>query len=185
MKNILYILLLVVTLFGCKKSKTEEPKEEPIKEYLSVKIDGVLWESQPNTKFASAYSVKYNAAKKQLSMLAENVRSGAVSYIQLSLRADEVLKVGSYPSVAADFIGITYTSENQRIMFSVDLSAKDREENTTQITKIDKTNPNAYIIEGTFSAKIYSLGVIPIVSANLTEGKFRVVYHIDSTNPAF
>ncbi|MNL45630.1 hypothetical protein D3C87_1682910 [compost metagenome] len=111
--------------------------------------------------------------------------------MDLSFHSPDKIMPGNYPSTKNDngiLSGIFYYPEaksSDREMASI-TSDVPVQENTVQVTKVDKSDKTAYIIEGTFSPVLYaSYETNPNRSSKLTEGKFRVIYHPDAINPAF
>ncbi len=190
MKLLFTTILLTIVFISCKKEDGAIKEEENIEEYFSVKIDNVLWEAEADTKYGNPYNIRYNAAKNLLSIQGENKQGLGTSFMRLAIQInnDGILTPGNYASIlgaGSDLIGVCCDNKNASLLYSIDISVpvpKEREENTIQITRIDRSNPKAYIIEGTFASKVFAL-TLPATS-NLTDGKFRVVYRPDANNPA-
>jgi hypothetical protein len=156
-------------------------------EHFSVKIDGKLWQAFPSKEFKQ-YNLSYKELGHQFSIFAE-AKDG--SRMDLSFHAKDGLKVGNYPSTRND------NGMLSGVFFYPEAKSSDREtasttmdnpvqENTVQVTKIDKSNKDIYIIEGTFSPTMYAVyETNPVKTSKLTEGKFRVFYRPDSMHPAF
>lgn len=169
-----------------EKSSTSVIKES-VEEYFSVKIDGKLWQAFPSKEF-KAYNLSYKELGHQFSIFAE-AEDG--SRIDLSFHAKDQLAIGNYSSTRNDngmLSGVFYYPEAKSSDKETASTTMDHpvQENTVQITKIDKSNKTAYVIEGTFSPTMYAVyETNPVQTSKLTEGKFRVIYHPDSMNPAF
>jgi len=161
--------------------------KESSEEYFSVKIDGKLWQAFPSKEFKE-YNLSYKELGHQFSIFAE-AEDG--SRMDLSFHDKDNLKVGNYPSTRNDdgmLSGVFYYPEAKSSDKETASTTMDNpvQENTVQITKIDKSDKSAYIIEGTFSPIMYAIyDTNPQKTSKLTEGKFRVIYHVDSMHPAF
>lgn len=180
-KNLIRLLLscYIFLIFSCSNSKVDQ--------FFEVKIDGVLWQAYPN-KQSGSYNLKYKPFSHQLSILAIAKDS---SRIEISFHDPDQLQVGNYPSVKNDNgiqSGIFYFPKNKKSskqMASVTYEFP-IQENTINISKIDKSNPEYYIIEGTFSCILYALYADKLKQRiPLTSGRFKVLYYLDSDNPAF
>lgn len=179
---------LALLLFSaCNSGKKTEEKASATAEYFSVKIDGKLWQAFPSKEF-KAYNLSYKELGHQFSIFAE-AEDG--SRMDLSFHAHDQLAVGNYPSTRNDngmLSGVFYypeakSSDKETASTTIDHPVQ---ENTVQITKIDKSDKSAYIIEGNFSPIMYAVyETNPIQTSKLTEGKFRVIYRPDSMNPSF
>ena len=158
-----------------------------VDQFFEAKIDSVLWEAKPHTEF-ERYNLKYKPLSHQLSIFAIAKDS---SWVEISFHAPNQLQVGNYPSVKNDNgiqSGIFYfpkdkKSTNQMASITYENPIQ---ENTINISKIDKSNPAYYVIEGTFSCTLYALYADnPKQKSRLTSGRFKVLYHLDSDNLAF
>lgn len=173
---------VILLLLSCH---TEDlPKTE---EYFFAKIDNKPWHSVP-LQLSKKYNVSYKALSHQISILAE-AKDG--SRMEVSFHDAGTLKMGNYPSTINDEgiqSGIFYAPKHgdlgkEMLSATYDVPVQ---ENTVHLTKLDKTNKNAYVIEGTFSSILYALHKSnPKRTMNLTEGKFRVIYYPDAHNPEF
>ncbi len=163
------------------------PKTAPSIVYFSAKLDHQVWEAIPLSG-KKAFNVNYKALSHQLSILATG-KDG--SKIEISFHDIEALKVGSYPSTLHDNgvqSGIFYSPrpKNQGLEMASVSYDQPVQENTVCITQLDKSDPEAYVIEGTFSAKLYALSIKNQQrSIDLTHGKFRVIYYPDAYHPSF
>lgn len=189
--NTSLVVFLIASLFSCTSDSSNKKKEEVesqnTDEYFSVKINGKLWQAFPSKEFKE-YNLSYKELDKQFSIFAE-AEDG--SRMDLSFHSKQGIKVGNYPSTKNDNgtqSGIFYYPEaksSDKELASTTFDAP-VQENTVQITKLDKSNKDAYIIEGTFSPTMYALyETNPERSTKFTEGKFRVIYHPSSMDPAF
>ncbi len=189
----LLILPLIALIISCSSNsgtKHADKKDQSSKnteEYFSVKIDDILWQAFPSKEFKS-YNVSYKELGHQFSIFAE-AEDG--SRMDLSFHSATELKPGNYPSTRNDngmLSGVFYYPEaksSDREMASTTFE-NPVQENTVQLISIDKSNPKAYLIEGTFSPIMYAIyDTNPKKTSKLTEGKFRVIYHVDSMHPAF
>lgn len=183
----LSITLLFVSCNSDTKSDNSTSKGKEADEYFSVKIKGKLWEAFPSKEFKE-YNVSYKELGHQFSIFAE-AEDG--SRVDLSFHSSKDLTVGQYPSTRNDngmLSGVFYYPEaksSDKELAST-TSEVPIQENTVQIIKIDKSNKDAYIIEGTFSPLMYAVyETNPEKSTKFTEGKFRVIYRPNSMNPAF
>jgi hypothetical protein len=184
MKKIILIALTITTaLSSCNKGKEDQNSND---EFFSVKIDGVLWEAFPDKEFKE-YNLSHSAVDGQFSIFAV---ANDGSTIDLSFHSIDKTGVGSYPATENDkgtHSGVFYNPEaggksSDRYM-SATTPEVEKQENVVQITKIDKSDPKAYVIEGTFSPTLYAAyPTNPKRTAKLTEGKFRVIYHAGGTN---
>ncbi|KQC00152.1 GW dipeptide domain-containing protein [Pedobacter sp. Hv1] len=179
---ILSFAFLLLLLGSCQTEKAIESNE-----YFLAKIDDQLWQSVPAQTFKK-YNVSYKALSHQLSILAE-AKDG--TRIEISFHDVGALKVGNYPSTINDEgvqSGIFYAPERKtggKEMSSVTYDIP-VQENTVQLTKLDKTDRKAYVIEGNFSSTLYALHQSnPKRTSVLTGGKFRVIYYPDLYNPEF
>jgi len=185
----LAILLVAACNSGTadKEKVTANTTEVNAEEYFSVKIDGKLWQAFPSKEF-NTYNLSYKELGHQFSIFAE-AEDG--SRMDLSFHAHEQLVVGNYPSTRNDngmLSGVFYYPEAKSSDKETASTTMDHpvQENTVQITKIDKSNKSAYIIEGIFSPTMFAVyETNPVQTSKLTEGKFRVIYRPDSMNPAF
>jgi len=189
-----YFLLSVVlslgscgTNSGTNKQEDKANVKKDTDQYFSVKIDGVLWEAFPSKAYKT-YNLSYKTLSRQFSIFAEAPDG---SRMDLSFHTIDKIVPGNYPSTNNDngiLSGIFYYPEaksSDREMASVN-SDVPVQENAVQITKVDKSDKTAYVIEGTFSPVLYaSYETNPNRTSKLTAGKFRVIYHPDSINPAF
>jgi hypothetical protein len=177
--------LRVFLLFLLSSCQSEEPVQLP--EYFSAVIDGQAWQAMPFQNIKK-YNVSYKVLSNQISIVAE-AKNGA--RMEVSFHHAGALKNGNYPSTISDEgiqSGIFYApkekndgAEMSSVTYDVPV-----QENTVQITKLDKTDPKAYIIEGTFSSILYALHQKnPKRTSHLTSGKFRVIYYPDAYNPTF
>jgi DNA uptake protein ComE-like DNA-binding protein len=192
LKHLLNVLL-VGSVMACNSTTNNEDKSAAVAtsvkadEYFSVKIDGQLWEAFPSKEF-KAYNLSYKEIGHQFSIFAE-AEDG--SRMDLSFHSHDQLRVGVYPSTRNDngiLSGVFYYPEAKSSDKETASTTMEHpiQENTVQITKIDRSNKTAYIIEGTFSPMMYAIyETNPVRSSKLTEGKFRVIYRPDSMNPAF
>lgn len=190
LKKTLHIKIfgLALLLFSaCNSGTKTEEKASTTAEYFSVKIDGKLWQAFPSKEF-KAYNLSYKELGHQFSIFAE-AEDG--SRMDLSFHAHDQLAVGNYPSTRNDngmLSGVFYYPEAKSSDKETASTTMDHpvQENTVQITKIDKSDKSAYIIEGNFSPTMYAVyETNPIQTSKLTEGKFRVIYRPDSMNPSF
>ncbi|MBC6109520.1 hypothetical protein ACFOG5_22340 [Pedobacter fastidiosus] len=185
------IIFLLATMFSCNsessKKKTDEVKSQNADEYFSVEINGKLWQAFPSKEFKE-YNLSYKELDKQFSIFAE-AEDG--SRMDLSFHSKKGIAVGSYPSTKNDNgtqSGIFYfpeakSSDKELASTTFDVPVQ---ENAVQITKVDKSNKDAYVIEGTFSPIMYALyETNPERSTKFTGGKFRVIYRPSSMDPAF
>ncbi|WP_316787278.1 hypothetical protein [Pedobacter frigiditerrae] len=190
--------ILVVLLFGfmlinaCnsstdKKKTSSNSAEQTAEEYFSVKIDGKLWQAFPSKEFKT-YNLSYKELGHQFSIFAE-AEDG--SRMDLSFHAHDQIGIGKYPSTRNDngiLSGVFYYPEAKSSDKETASTTMDHpvQENTVQVTKLDKSNKAAYIIEGTFSPTMYAVyDTNPNQTSKLTEGRFRVIYRPDAMNPAF
>jgi DNA uptake protein ComE-like DNA-binding protein len=185
--------LSILLMVACSSSPNKEEKanskvaEASSDEYFSVKIDGKLWQAFPSKEFKT-YNLSYKELGHQFSIFAE-AEDG--SRMDLSFHSHNQLVVGSYPSTRNDngmLSGVFYYPEAKSSDKETASTTMDHpvQENTVQVTKIDKSNKAAYVIEGRFSPTMYAVyETNPIQTSKLTEGKFRVIYRPDSMNPAF
>lgn len=187
------LLLVIVVVISCNSnSKTEQAtdKEKPeitTEEYFSVKIDGVLWQAFPSKEFKE-YNLSYKELGHQFSIFAEAADG---SRMDLSFHAASELKPGNYPSTRNDngmLSGVFYYPEaksSDKEMASTTFE-QPVQENTVQLIRIDKSNPKAYVLEGTFSPVMHAIyATNPKKTSKLTEGKFRVIYRPNEMDPAF
>lgn len=167
---------ILILLLACHIENS--PKTEA---YFSAKIDNKFWVSKK-------YSVSYKALSHQISILAE-AKDG--SRMEVSFHDVGHLKIGNYPSTINDQgvqSGIFYTQKHGNLGEEMLSATYDVpvQENTVQLTKLDKTDKKAYVIEGTFSSTVYALHKSnPKRTMNITGGKFRVIYYPDAYNPEF
>jgi len=184
MKNvILALFVILIILTGCSKKKENSTGAD---ELFSVKIDGVLWEAFPDEEFKE-YNLSYSALDGQFSIFAV-AKDG--STIDLSFHSIDKIGVGSYPATRNDKginSGVFYNPEaggkSSDKYMSATTSEVPIQQNVVQISKIDKSNPKAYVIEGTFSPTLYAAYTTNSKrTSKLTEGKFRVIYHAGGTN---
>ncbi|WP_316772501.1 hypothetical protein [Pedobacter frigiditerrae] len=190
--------ILVVLLFGfmlinaCNSSTDKEKNssnsvEQTAEEYFSVKIDGTLWQAFPSKEFKT-YNLSYKELGHQFSIFAE-AEDG--SRMDLSFHAHDQIGIGKYPSTRNDngmLSGVFYYPEAKSSDKETASTTMDHpvQENTVQVTKLDKSNKAAYVIEGTFSPTMYAVyDTNPNQTSKLTEGRFRVIYRPDAMNPAF
>ncbi|SFH16527.1 hypothetical protein [Pedobacter insulae] len=193
LKGMFASFLVSLVLIACNSNTKSEDKVEAAAtivnddEYFSVKIEGKLWEAFPSKEF-KAYTLSYKELGHQFSIFAE-AEDG--SRIDLSFHAKDKLTVGSYPSIRNDdgmLSGVFYYPEAKSSDKETASTTMEHpvQENTVQVTKIDKSDKAAYIIEGTFSPTMYAIyETNPVRSSKLAEGKFRVIYRPDSMNPEF
>jgi len=169
------------------KDTTNANVESGADQFFSVKINNVLWEAFPSKEFKT-YTVSYKTLSRQFSIFAEAADG---SRMDLSFHAVDKLVPGNYPSTKNDngiLSGVFYypeakSSDKEMASITSDVPVQ---ENAVQITKMDKSDKTAYIIEGTFSPVLYALyETNPNRTSKLTEGKFRIIYHPDAMNPAF
>lgn len=189
-----FLLLSILFLVSCGSNSTSNKVnvakanvENNEAQFFTVKIDGVLWEAFPSKEYKT-YTLSYKTLSRQFSIFAEAADG---SRMDLSFHAVDKIVPGNYPSTKNDngiLSGIFYYPEaksSDREMASI-TSDVPVQENAVQITKVDKTDKTAYVIEGTFSPVLYaSYETNPNRTSQLTEGKFRVIYHPDAMNPAF
>lgn len=179
-RNLIRVLLscCIFLLFSCRNK---------VDQFFEVKIDGILWQAKPNTEF-ERYNLKYKPLSHQLSIFTVAKDS---SWIEISFHAPNQLQIGNYPSIKNDNgiqSGIFYfpkdkKSNKQMASITYEFPVQ---ENTINISKIDKSNPEYYIIEGTFSCILYALYTDNLQQrTRLTSGRFKVLYYLDSDNPAF
>lgn len=173
------LIFCIFLFFSCRGNKVDQ--------FFEVKIDGVLWQAYPK-KDSQRYNLQYKPLSHQLSILATATDG---SRIEISFHAPNQLQIGKYPSTKNDYgieSGIFYFPEikkstKQMASITYELPVQ---ENTVQITKIDKSNKNYYAIEGTFYANMFAL--YPNNSKKnmkFSNGRFKVLYFIDSYNLAF
>lgn len=184
---------ICLSIFSCNADAPKETgnssanAKEKTDEYFSVKIDGKLWQAYPSKEFKT-YNVSYKELGSQFSIFAE-AEDG--SRMDLSFHAHDGLKVGSYPSTRNDngmLSGVFYYPEAKSSDKETASTTMDNpiQENTVQVTKIDKSDKVAYVIEGTFSPTLYAVyETNPQKISKLSEGKFKVIYHVDAMHPAF
>jgi hypothetical protein len=175
-------LLLLLLLLSCHTKDSIKSDE-----YFFVKIDNKPWHSQP-FQLLKKYSVSYKALSHQISILAQSEDG---SRMEVSFHDAGPLKTGNYPSTINDEgiqSGIFYAPKHGDLgkeMSSVTYDVP-VQENTVKLTKLDKRDQKAYIIEGTFSSTLYALYPSnPKRTVKLTEGKFRIIYYPDAYNPEF
>lgn len=186
-----FCFFLFIFLLSCSSSDNKGSKsakgQSSTDEYFSAKINGKLWEAFPSKEFKQ-YNLSYKQLSKQFSIFAE---ADDGSRMDLSFHAVDQIKPGNYPSTNNDngiLSGVFYypkatSSDLETASVTMDIPIQ---ENAVQITKVDKSNPSAYIIEGTFSPTMYaSYQTNPNRTSKLTDGKFRVIYHPDSMHPSF
>ncbi|WP_293304492.1 hypothetical protein [Pedobacter sp. UBA5917] len=183
-------LFLASIFFSCTETaKSASPLSDngAAKEYFSVKINGKLWEAFPSKEFKE-YNLSYKELGHQFSIFAEAADG---SRMDLSFHSAKGLTVGKYPSTRNDngmLSGVFFYPEaksSDKELASVTLEIP-IQENTVQVTKIDKTNKAAYVIEGTFTPSMYAVYQSnPERSTKFTEGKFRVIFRPNSMSPAF
>ncbi|TCD07142.1 hypothetical protein EZ449_15240 [Pedobacter frigidisoli] len=169
------------------KDKVSSTETIAADEYFSVKVNGKLWQAYPSKEFKE-YNLSYKELGHQFSIFAE-AEDG--SRMDISFHSSKDLAPGNYPSTRNDngmLSGVFYYPEAKSS--DKELASVTQEipiqENTVQITKIDKSNKEAYIIEGTFSPTMYAVyETNPERSTKFLEGKFKVIYRPDSMNPAF
>ncbi len=171
-----YAFFCAILLLSCRtedKVKTSE--------YFFAKIDNKPWASKK-------YNISYKVLSHQISILAE-AKDG--SRMEVSFHSAGPLKPGNYPSTINDYgiqSGIFYTQKHGDLgkeMLSVTYDTP-VQENSVQLTKLDKTDKKAYVIEGTFSSVLYALHKSnPKRTMRLTDGKFRVIYSPDAYNQEF
>lgn len=175
----LWLSFFIFLLCSCSNRKIDQ--------FFEVRIDGVLWQAFPSEEFGR-YNLSYKVLSHQLSILAI-AKDG--SRIEISCHAPNQLQIGNYPSIKNENgieSGIFYfpelkKSKKQMASITYELPIQ---ENTIQITKIDRSNPEHYIIEGTFSAELYALYADnPKRKTKCTFGRFKVIYYIDSYNQEF
>lgn len=187
------VMFIVVALVACnsnsnpKQTNDNEKSAVATEEYFSVKIDGVLWEAFPSKEFKE-YNLSYKELGHQFSIFAEAADG---SRMDLSFHSATELKPGNYPSTRNDngiLSGIFYypgAESSDKEMASTTFE-QPVQENTVQLIRIDKSNPKAYILEGTFSPIMHAVySTNPQKTSKLTEGKFRVIYRPDAMDPAF
>ncbi|RYG08337.1 MAG: hypothetical protein EOO07_25800 [Chitinophagaceae bacterium] len=191
--KILALSFICLCMFSCNTNTSKETEQslagakKDAEEYFSVKIDGKLWQAFPSKEFGQ-YNLSYKELGHQFSIFAE-AEDG--SRMDLSFHAQNGLKVGIYPSTRNDngmLSGVFYYPEAKSSDKETASTTMDNpvQENTVQVTKIDKSDKTAYIIEGTFSPTMHAIyETNPQKISKLTEGKFRVVYRPDSMHPAF
>jgi hypothetical protein len=179
-KSLIRLLLscCIFLFFSCS-SKVDQ--------FFEAKIDGILWQAKPHAEF-ERYNLKYKPLSHQLSIFAVAKDS---SWVEISFHAPNQLQVGNYPSVKNDNgiqSGIFYFPKDKNSAKQMaSITYEDPiQENTININKIDKSNPAYYIIEGTFSCTLYALYANNLKKRGvLTSGRFKVLYYLDSDNPAF
>lgn len=188
------VLAIIFSIVSCNADTSKESgksslanDKENSEEFFSVKIDGKLWEAFPSKEFKT-YNLSYKELGHQFSIFTE-AEDG--SRMDLSFHASTELKPGSYPSTRNDngmLRGVFYypeakSSDKETASTTYDYPIQ---ENTVQLIRIDKSDEKAYVIEGTFSPIMYAIyDTNPQKTSKLTEGKFRVIYHVDSMHPAF
>ena len=149
----------LVFILSTACNSTTQSEEKSIKssstdnadQYFSVKIAGKLWQAFPSKEFKT-YNLSYKELGHQFSIFAE-AEDG--SRMDLSFHAHDQLVTGSYPSTRNDngmLSGVFYypeakSSDKEMASTTFDYPVQ---ENTVQVTKIDKSDRTAYIIEGTF-----------------------------------
>jgi hypothetical protein len=169
-------MLLLLLLLSCHTKESIKSDE-----YFFAKIDNKAW-------LFKKCNVSYKALSHQISILAQ-AEDG--SRIEVSFHDAGPLKTGNYPSTINDEgiqSGIFYASKHGDLGKEMSSATYDVpvQENTVKLTKLDKTDQKAYIIEGTFSSILYALYPNnPKRTARLTKGKFRVIYYPDAYNPEF
>ena len=180
-KNLLSLIL------GCGILLFSSCSNDKIDQFFEVEIDGILWKASPNEESGN-YNLKYKPLSHQFSILAIAKDS---SRMEISFHAPNQLQVGNYSSIKNDNgiqSGIFYFPKDRksaRQMASITYEYP-VQENTINISKIDKSNSKYYIIEGTFSCTLYALYANNIKQrSSLTSGRFKVLYYIDSDNPPF
>jgi hypothetical protein len=178
------LFLLMSCKAGIRKGSRDETQKP--KEFFSAKINGVLWEACPSEGL-NGYGVRYKPLSRQLSISVE-AKDG--SRIELSFHSIDKIVPGNYPSTKNDNgieSGVFYypaTKKEGTEMGSVTFEVP-IQENTIQITKVEKTGEDDYLIEGTFSAVLYALSKAdPGPAAKLTEGKLKVIYSPGLINPS-
>lgn len=189
----LLVFIAVGLVSSCNSNSTSEQanntaqSNEAVEEYFSVKIDGKLWQAFPSKEFKE-YNLSYKELGHQFSIFAE-AEDG--SRMDLSFHSATELKPGNYPSTRNDngmLSGVFYFPEaksSDKEMASTTFE-QPVQENTVQLTLIDKSDPKAYVLEGTFSPTMYAIyETNPTKTSKLTEGKFRVIYRPNSMDPAF
>lgn len=181
---------LICILYSCSSGGGDQKKanaSQLSEEFFSAKIDGVLWQAFPSKEFKE-YNLSYKELNKQFTIFAE---ASDGSRMDVSFHAVDGLKTGKYPSTRNDngtLSGIFYfpkaqSSDLETASVTMDIPVQ---ENTVQLTKLDKSNKTAYIIEGTFSPEMHALyQTNPKQTSKITEGKFRVIYHPDGMHPSF
>ncbi len=191
--NVILVGSLLIAFSACNSTTSSEEKNASVAtsmladEYFSVKIDGQLWEAFPSKEF-KAYNLSYKELGHQFSIFAEAADG---SRMDLSFHSHDQLRVGVYPSTRNDngiLSGVFYYPEAKSSDKETASTTMEHpvQKNTVQITKIDKSDKTAYVIEGTFSPLMYAIyETNPVRTSQLTEGKFRVIYRPDSMNPAF
>lgn len=179
---------LIFMLFGCIYvcACSPEMPSQP-QTYFSAQLDQQLWQAVP-LQDHQKFNVSYKALSHQLSILASAADG---SKMEISFHAVGPLKPGHYPSTINDEgvqSGIFYspkTIQGGREMASATYDVP-VQENTVYLSKLDKSDPKAYLIEGTFEAKLYALSQKnPKRSAVLSKGRFRVIYYPDAYHPEF
>jgi hypothetical protein len=161
--------------------------EKTADEYFSVKIDGKLWEAFPGKEY-NEYNLSYRELSKQFLIFAEAADG---SRMDVSFHSPAGLKPGDYPSTRNDNgtqSGVFYYPEAKSSDKEMASTTADNpvQENTVHISRIDRTDKKAYIIEGTFTPVLYALyETNPKRTSQLTAGKFRVIYHPDAMHPEF
>ena len=173
---------LLILLSSCQSEEPVQPTE-----YFSAVIDGQPWQAVPFQNIKK-YNVSYKVLSNQLSIVAE-AKDGA--RMEVSFHHAGALKIGNYPSTISDEgiqSGIFYAPKERNAGAEMSSVTYDIpvQENTVQITKLDKTDSKAYIIEGTFSSVLYALHQKnPKRRSHLTSGRFRVIYYPDAYNSQF
>ena len=189
----LSVILFVISLNACNRSGSDTSDipgsgaEKTAQEYFSVKINGKLWEAFPSKEYHE-YNLSYKPLSRQFSIFAEAADG---SRMDLSFHSISALTTGIYPSTKNDngilsgifFYPTAKSSDRELASITFDVPVQ---ENTVQVKKIDKSDPKAYVIEGTFAPIMYAAyETNPIKKTQFTEGKFRVIYRPDGMNPAF
>lgn len=181
------VFFALVFLVSCKTDNRKN-KRVPgkVKEFFSVRINGVLWIVKPSKEF-NPFRINYKPLSRQLTIVAEAVDG---STMEVSFHSIDKIMAGTYPSTENDNgikSGIFYypVKETEHILVSTSFDVP-VQENTVQVTKIDRIDQGAYLIEGVFAPLMYALNSHSTTpDAKFTDGKFRVIYHPDIAAPLF
>jgi hypothetical protein len=181
------LVFALMFLVSCETATRKNKQgQEKVKEFFSVRINGVLWVARSSKGF-NPYRISYKSLSRQLTIVAEAADG---STMEVSFHSIDKIVPGSYPSTENDNgikSGIFYypAKKTDHILVSTSFDIP-VQENTVQVIKIDKIDQGAYLIEGVFAPLMYALNSHSRTpDAKLTGGKFRVIYHPDSAGPLF